>query len=135
MARAAAKRAAPNPKKSGGRPTSIDDYLARVGDDTRALLQDLRKKIHRALPGAEECISYSMPAFRSKGHVVAGFAATARGGSYYPFSGTTLTTVAADLEGLSKTKSAVHFTADQPLSAALVRKLVKARLAEIGEQA
>ncbi len=76
-----------------------------------------------------------MPAFRSKGHVVAGFAATARGGSYYPFSGTTLGTLATDLEGFSTTKSAVHFTADEPLGAALVKKLVKARLAEIVSRA
>jgi uncharacterized protein YdhG (YjbR/CyaY superfamily) len=82
------------------------------------------------LPDAEECISYSMPAFRHEGQVVAGFLATAKGCSYYPFSGTTLTTLADLLEGYPRTKSALHFDARQPLSATLVRKLLAARIAE-----
>jgi uncharacterized protein YdhG (YjbR/CyaY superfamily) len=71
-----------------------------------------------------------MPAFRLDGRVVAGFAATAKGGSYYPFSGTTLGTLARDLEGYEGTKSAVHFAPDGPLPTALVRKLIRARIAE-----
>jgi uncharacterized protein YdhG (YjbR/CyaY superfamily) len=117
------------------KPTSIDDYLASVPDPERAALLKLRKTLHSLLPGAEECISYSMPAFRYRGHVVAGFLATRRGCSYFPFSGATLATLASELRGYGQTKSALHFDAARPLPAALVKKLVSARVAELGESA
>ncbi len=113
-----------------GKPETIDAYLATVEPGRRAALEKLRATIHEVLPGAEECISYSMPAFRHGGHVVAGFLATAKGCSYYPFSGTTLATLAKDLAAYSQTKSAVHFDPARGLPKTLVRKLIRARLAE-----
>src|ERR1700730_11158236 len=107
----------------------IDDYLAKVSTDKRAALEKLRKTIRSIVPGAEECISYGMPAFRLDGRVIAGFQATAKGCSYYPFSGTTLRTLAGDLQGYGKTKSALHFRPDEPLPMTLVRKLIQARIA------
>ena len=112
------------------KPATIDEYLSTVRGERRAALEDLRRTIRSIVPEAEECISYGMPAFRLDGRVVGGFAATAKGGSYYPFSGTTLGTVARDLEGYEGTKSAVHFDPGRPLPAALVRKLIRARIAE-----
>jgi uncharacterized protein YdhG (YjbR/CyaY superfamily) len=106
----------------------IDAYLAKVPAKQRALLEKLRKTIRAAVPQAEECISYKIPAFRLEGRIVAGFAARGSGGSYYPFSGRTLATLAKDLADFQQTKSALHF--DAPLPAALVRKLLKARIAE-----
>ncbi len=110
--------------------TTIDEYLSTVRGEKRAALQKLRETIRSIVPGAEECISYSMPAFRLDGAIVAGFAATGQGCSYYPFSGSTLATLAADLEAYDRTKSAVHFTPAEPLPASLVRKLLRARIAE-----
>jgi uncharacterized protein YdhG (YjbR/CyaY superfamily) len=110
--------------------SKIDDYLATVGGDKRAALDKLRKTIRSIVPAAEECISYGMPAFRLDGRVVAGFQATAKGCSYYPFSGSTLRTLSGDLRGYDKTKSALHFHPEKPLPATLVRKLIKARIAE-----
>jgi uncharacterized protein YdhG (YjbR/CyaY superfamily) len=112
------------------RDPAIDEYLAEVTRSSRALLQKLRKTIRSIVPEVEECISYSMPAFRYRGRILAGFSATSTGCSYYPFSGTTLKTLAGDIEGYSKTKSALHFSPDKPLPVALVRKLLKARIAE-----
>jgi uncharacterized protein YdhG (YjbR/CyaY superfamily) len=111
--------------------TTIDEYLAGVAPDRRALLEALRATIRRALPEAEETVSYAMPAFRWRGKIVGGFAATSKGGSYYPFSGTTLATLAADLASFTQTKSALHFDADRPLPERLVKKLLRARMAEI----
>ncbi len=88
--------------------------------------ENLRKTI---LSIADECIS-SMPAFRYAGRVVAGFLATSKGCSYVPFSGTTLATVAADVKTYDQTKSALHFDPTHALPVALVRKLIKARIAE-----
>jgi uncharacterized protein YdhG (YjbR/CyaY superfamily) len=113
-----------------GKPTTIDAYLATVKGEQRATLDALRRTIRSIVPAAEECISYGIPAFRLDGRIVAGFAATATGGSYYPFSGTTLGTLAHELEGYEGTKSAVHFSAERPLPRALVGKLIRARMAE-----
>src|SRR4030095_7183324 len=112
------------------KPETIDEYLASVKPDRRAALAKLRSMIHSVVPDAEECISYSMPAFRYKGHVIAGFLATAKGCSYFPFSGTTLSTLSSDLAKYGRTKSALHFDPERPLPVALVRKLIKARIAE-----
>ena len=109
---------------------AIDEYLAGVNPKSRAMLQKLRKTIHALVPEVEECISYRLPAFRFEGKIIAGFSSTSKGCSYYPFSGTTLKTLASDIEGYSQTKSALHF--DESLPTSLVRKLLKARMAEGG---
>jgi uncharacterized protein YdhG (YjbR/CyaY superfamily) len=112
------------------KPKTIDEYLGTLTADRRESLEKLRKTIRALVPRAEECISYSMPAFRVDGRVVAGFRATRKGCSYYPFSGRTLATLATDLAAYQQTKSALHFEPGRPLPRALVRKLLTARLAE-----
>ncbi len=119
------------PPKMSAKPTTIDEYLTHVDRETCSLLEQLRATIKKLEPEVVECISYSMPAFRYQGKVIAGFAATSNGGSYYPFSGTTLGALASELKGFSLTKSAVHFTTEDPLSTALVRKLLDARKSEL----
>jgi len=111
---------------------TIDDYLRSVRGDRRQTLDALRRTIRKIVPKAEECISYGIPAFRLEGEVIAGFAATAKGCSYFPFSGSTLATLADDLEGYGGTKSSLHFGANEGLPTALVRKLLRARIAETG---
>lgn len=112
------------------KPSSIDDYLKGVPQDRRRSLEDLRSKIRSIVPDAEECISYGIPAFRLDGAVIAGFCATSKGCSYFPFSGSTLRTLARDLARYDRTKSSLHFSANAPLSTTLVRKLIKARINE-----
>jgi uncharacterized protein YdhG (YjbR/CyaY superfamily) len=112
------------------KPTTIDGYLSTVKGDRRAALEALRKTIRAIVPRVEECISYGIPAFRLEGRIVAGFAATKKGCSYFPFSGSTLRTLADDLEGYGGTKSALHFDPARPLPTTLVRKLIRARIAE-----
>lgn len=115
----------------GRKPTTIDEYLEGVSEPRRAALENLRTTIRSIVPKAVECISYGMPAFRYDGKVIAGFSATAKGCSYYPFSGSTLGTLAAKLAAYDKTKSALHFVPDEPLPASLVRVLIKTRIAEL----
>ena len=112
------------------KPTTVEAYLATVSDDRRHALERLRQIILAVVPEAEECISYGVPAFRVDGEVVAGFAATAKGCSYFPFSGSTLGSLAPDLAGYDMTKSALHFAPKRPLPAALVKKLLRARRTE-----
>jgi len=116
--------------RSKTKAPTIDDYLAGVEREKRAVLQKLRQTILSILPDAEECISYAMPAFRFDGRVVAGFAATKSGCSYFPFSGRTLGTLASELAKYDQTKSALHFDPAKGLPATLVRKLLRTRLAE-----
>ena len=125
-----AERRAVNNARVRAKPKTIDEYLAGLPADRRAALEKLRKTIKAIAPDAEECISYSMPAFRLDGAIVAGFQATTKGCSYYPFSGTTFRTLAGELRGYDKTKSALHFGPDEPLPVSLVRKLIKARVEE-----
>lgn len=112
------------------KPATIDAYLSTVKGEKRAALEALRRTIRSVVPEAEECISYRIPAFRLEGRIVAGFAATAKGCSYFPFSGRTLRTLAGDLAGYGGTKSSLHFDPGKPLPAALVRKLIRTRIAE-----
>ena len=111
--------------------STIDEYLDSVPEDRRQTLQKLRSRILAIVPDAEECISYRIPAFRLHGTVIAGFCATSRGCSYFPFSGSTLKTLAHDLSRYEQTKSSLHFSADKVLPIALVRKLIRARINEI----
>jgi uncharacterized protein YdhG (YjbR/CyaY superfamily) len=118
-------------RDSGEREAStIDAYLRTVPDDRRRALEDLRAKIRAVIPDAEECISYRIPAFRLNGVVVAGFCATAKGCSYFPFSGSTLKALGRDVSRYDQTKSSLHFSPDEPLPQALVRKLLETRIQE-----
>ena len=112
------------------KPTTIDEYLAAVKGEKRAALDKLRKTIRGIVPKAEECISYGIPAFSLDGNIVAGFAATKKGCSYFPLSGSTLGSLAEEVEDYEQTKSSLHFDPAAPLPATLVRKLIRARIAE-----
>lgn len=133
VARQASKtRVNASPPPPYRRSPEMEAWLLRVEPVRRTTLRDLRAAIHRLLPEAEECISYRLPAFRVRGSVVAGFSATQKGCSYYPFSGRTLGTLKDDLKGYSQTLGALHFGPDQPIPVALLRKLLKTRIAELG---
>jgi len=112
------------------KPRTIDDYLARVSPAKRALLQKLRKTIRAVAPKAEECISYGIPAFRLNGRSLVFFGAWANHCSFYPGSSTTLKKFRNDLKGFQITKGTIRFSPDNPLPNTLVKKLVKARIAE-----
>jgi uncharacterized protein YdhG (YjbR/CyaY superfamily) len=109
---------------------SPEAYLASLSPDKRATLEKLRGAIRAAAPDAEEGMSYGMPAF-IQGKPIAGYAAGANHCAYYPMSGEITTALAAELEGYETSKGAIRFPIGKPLPAALIRKLVKARLAEI----
>ena len=107
--------------------TTIDEYLDRVPDDDSGLRW--RKTIRAAAPRAEECISYRIPAFRLNGLLVA-FAAASKHCSFFPASGRLIAAHKHDLKGYDTSKGTIRFQPNRPLPAALVRKLVKARIVE-----
>lgn len=105
-------------------------FLAGVPPEMRRALQRLRRQLKAALPGAEEVISYGVPAYRVDGRLVLGFGATRTRCSLYVMSPAVMRANAYALRRFERTKGAVHFSPDDPPSATLLRKLVRARLAE-----
>src|SRR4030095_1797837 len=112
------------------KPRTVDEYLTSVNPNQRWALQQLRKTIHAIAPNAEECISYGIPAFRLSGGSVVFFGAWANHCSFYPGSSKTLKNFQSDLKGFHVSKGTIRFSSDNPLPTALVKKLVKARIAE-----
>jgi len=112
------------------RPKTIDEYLASAPDDKRRALARLRTQIRAAAPAATEGISYGLPTFRLDGRLLVSFAAAATHCSLYGVSGTDPRGVPlAELKKYDFSgKGTLRFRADKPLPAALVTKLVKARI-------
>jgi uncharacterized protein YdhG (YjbR/CyaY superfamily) len=118
------------PKKKIAAKT-IDDYLAALRDaHQRAALEKLRKTIQAAAPKAQECISYGLAAFRLNGRPLVAFGASSSHCAFYPMNGTMVEAYKTELKDYETSKGTIRFQADKPLPAALVRKLVKARIAE-----
>jgi len=111
-------------------PGTIDEYLAGVNAAQRDAMEKLRKTVRSVAPQAEECISYGLAAFRLNGRPLVAFGASAKHCAFYLMSGTTVAAHADLLAGYDTSKGAIRFPADKPLPAPLVRKLVKARIAE-----
>jgi uncharacterized protein YdhG (YjbR/CyaY superfamily) len=111
-------------------PKTVDEYLAGVPEPARATLNKIRATIRSAVPPeATEAISYGMPTFRYKGGLV-GFAAFAKHCSFFPMSPAVIVAFQNELKGFETSKGTIRFPVDKPPAAALVKKLVKARIAE-----
>lgn len=117
------------------RPRTIDDYLAGLGADKRAALEAVRAAIRSAASEAEECISYGFPAFRLNGKVLVAFKAATNHCALHPMSSTTVAAHRADLVDYDTSPGTIRFQPSDPLPPRLIRKLVKARIAEISGKA
>jgi uncharacterized protein YdhG (YjbR/CyaY superfamily) len=113
--------------RSGPKPKTIDDYLGRLSADKRRALQKVRETVHSTVPNAEECISYSIPAFRLDGRIIFYFGAGADHCAIYAVA-KELEPELADFE--TSGKGTVRFTPEHPIPASLVRKIVKTRVAQ-----
>ena len=122
------KRAAPG-AAGKPRPATVDEYLAGVPARQRAALERLRKDIASAAPGAQECVAYGIAAFRQDGTLLVAFAAAARHCAFYP-GRYPLTALAREVRRYDTSGGTIRFSPDEPLPAGLVRKLVRARIAE-----
>jgi len=107
---------------------TIDEYIATFPAETQKILQELRAVIHLAAPGAQEKISYQMPAFHLKGNLVY-FAAWKDHIGFYPTSSGTRA-FQQELSAYKFSKGAVKFPLDQPLPLDLITRIVKFRVAE-----
>ena len=118
--------------KSG--PSTVNEYLATLTPEQRSALQRLRRQIRAAAPKAVECISYGIPAYRMHGRMIVAFGAASKHCAFYP-GAHPVRVHAKELKKYSTSKGTVRFTTDQPLPDALVRKLVKTRVAQYAAEA
>src|SRR5947209_11607691 len=110
---------------------TVDEYLAAVKPDQRTALAKLRRTIRAAAPKAEESISYGIPAFRLNGRSLVFFGAWANHCAFYPGNSVTFKKFRNDLKAFHISKGTIRFSPEKPLPAALVKKLVKARMGEV----
>jgi len=115
--------------RGNGAPKNVDEYLARVPEPARSTLNKMRAAIRSAVPPeATETISYRIPAFKYKG-VLVWFAAFSDHCSLFP-TASIVEAFKNELKGFSTSKGTIHFPTDKPLPTALVKKMVKARVAQ-----
>ena len=120
------RRSAP---KVRGTPKSVDEYLAGVPEPARTTLNKMRAVIRSAVPPeSTEVISYGMPAFKHK-KVLVWFAAFSKHCSLFP-TGSVIEAFKSELKGFATSKGTIQFPLDKQLPSALVKKLVKARVAQ-----
>jgi uncharacterized protein YdhG (YjbR/CyaY superfamily) len=113
-----------------GAPRNVDEYLAGVPEPARSTLNKVRAAIRSAAPAeATEVISYQIPAFKYK-VVLMWYAAFSEHCSLFP-TASVIEAFKEELEGYPVSKGTIQFPIDKPLPAALVKKMVKARLAEV----
>ena len=111
----------------------MDEFLAMVPEEARTALEKLRKAIRAAAPNATETIGYGVPMLKHQGRPLVSFGAGKNHCAFYVMSPAVMGAHAADLKGYDTSAGTIRFQAAKPLPAALVRKLVKARIAEIEE--
>ena len=114
----------------GNAPQSVDEYLAAVPEPARSTLNRVRATIRSVVPPeTTEVISYGIPGFRYKGALV-WFGAFSKHCSFFPGNPSLIETFKDELKDYQTAKGTIRFPADEPLPAALLKKLVKARVAE-----
>jgi uncharacterized protein YdhG (YjbR/CyaY superfamily) len=107
----------------------VESYLAATPAAMRTALERLRQTIKAAAPQATEAISYRIPTYKQNGHLV-GFAAFKEHCSFFVMSPSVMNAYKDELKAYGTSKGTIRFPADKPLPAALVKKLVKARIEE-----
>jgi uncharacterized protein YdhG (YjbR/CyaY superfamily) len=116
--------------KSAVAPETVDEYLAGIPEPARAALNEMRAVIRAAVPSeAIETISYRIPAFKH-GRVLVWFAAFSNHCSLFP-TASVIEAFKSELKGFSTSKGTIHFPLNKPLPTALIKQLVKARVAQV----
>jgi len=111
---------------------SVDEYIAAQPETTQAVLQRVRSIIHKALPGADEVISYNIPAFRLSARPVIWLAGWKQHYSLYPVNGRVVEALKDELAPYKLRRGTVQFPLSQPVPEKLVARIAEFRAGEAG---
>jgi uncharacterized protein YdhG (YjbR/CyaY superfamily) len=112
------------------KPKDVDEYLAGVAEPARSTLRKVQATIRSVVPAeTTETISYGIPTFKYIGPLV-GFAAFSDHCSFFPMNSSLIEAFKDELTKFETSKGTIRFALDKPLPAALLKKLVRARIAE-----
>jgi len=120
-------------KTTTGKPKDIDDYIARFATDVQAILEKIRQTIRRAVPKAEEAISYQIPTFKLNGDYLIYFAAFKKHVSIYP-APREVDQFKDELSAYEGGKGTVQFPLDKPIPYGVISRIVKFRAKRIVEK-
>jgi uncharacterized protein YdhG (YjbR/CyaY superfamily) len=113
---------------------SVDDYIAAQPDEAQGVLRDVRSTILKAVPKAEESISYGMPTYKLHAERLLYFAGWKKHYSLYPATKTLLAAFKDDLENAKVAKSTLQFSLAEPVPEKLIERIAKFRAKEIAEK-
>ncbi|MCA0251633.1 MAG: DUF1801 domain-containing protein [Actinobacteria bacterium] len=111
--------------------SELDDYLAELPEPERTAITAVYQRARELVPDAVDGVGYGMPALRYRGKPLLAVMNAKGHIGLYPFSPAALDTVRDDLAGFSLAKGTVRFTAEQPIPADVLERLIAARVAEI----
>ena len=117
---------ATNSLKSAG-TKEVDRYFRSLPEESRTALESLRKIVRDIVPDAIEAISYGVPTFKLNNRMLVSYAGFKNHCSFFPGAGP-IEAHKGELKNLPTSKGTIRFPPDRPLSAALVKKLVKTRI-------
>ena len=113
---------------------SVDEYMAVQPDAVKGVLERVRSAIRKAVPGAEEVISYKIPAYKLHNGPVLYFAGWKKHYSLYPATGRVLAAFKDDLASYEIKKSTIRFPLSEPVPVKLIERIAKFRAKEVAER-
>ena len=115
--------------------TSVDEYVSAQPDKVRDMLERVRSTIRKALPGAEEVISYGIPTYKINGKAVIYFAGFKQHYSVFPGNATMVAALGEELAPYVRSKGTIRFPLDEPVPVKLIAGIAKLRAKEVAAKA